>query len=203
LDDKDRRRLYNPKPGKPEIIDVPTTNYIMADGEGHPQGSEQFQSAMQALYTLAYTLKFALKKADPTRDFHVGPLEGLWWTDDMQEFSMGAKGAWKWTVMMPLPDHITTAEVAAAKEEIKRKKGVDLAQSVRFEPFVEGLSAQVMHLGPYAAEAPTIETLHNFIRDSGYVLAGKHHEIYMGDPRTAAPEKLKTIIRQPVAKPSS
>ncbi len=192
--------LYRPKPDKVEVVEVPPIKFIMVDGEGNPNTSEQFQAAMQGLYSLAYTLKFSLKKADPDRDFRVGPLEGLWWMDDMREFSLETKGSWKWTVMMPLPDHVTPAEVASAREEIKRKKGADVAAGVRFETFAEGLSAQIMHIGPYAAEAPTMEKLHNFIREQGYVFAGKHHEIYMGDPRTAKPENLKTIIRQPVAK---
>jgi len=192
--------LYRPKPEKVEVVEVPPIKFIMVDGEGDPNTSAQYQAAMQGLYSLAYTLKFSLKKADPERDFRVGPLEGLWWMDDMREFSLEVKGSWKWTVMMPLPDHVTPAEVASAREEMKRKKGADLAAGVRFETFTEGLSAQIMHIGPYATEAPTIETLHNFIRENGYVFAGKHHEIYMGDPRTAKPENLKTIIRQPVAK---
>jgi len=200
MEEKDRKRLYSPKPGKPEILDVPAMNYIMVDGEGNPETSQQFQDVMQGLYGLAYTLKFALKKADPARDFRVGPLEGLWWMDDMREFSLETKGSWKWTVMIPLPDHVTAAEVASAKEAVNSKKGADVAGGVRFETFKEGLSAQIMHIGPYAAEASTIQTLHAFIRESGFVFAGKHHEIYMGDPRTAAPEKLKTVIRQPVAK---
>jgi len=200
MGEADLKRLYRPKPGKVEVVDIPAIKFIMVDGEGDPNTSQQFQAAMQGLYNLAYTLKFSLKKADPQRDFRVGPLEGLWWMDDMREFNLEAKGSWKWTVMMPLPDHVTAAEVASASEEVKRKKGAELTAGVRFETFTEGLSAQIMHIGPYATEATTIETLHSSIRENGFVFAGKHHEIYLGDPRTAKPENLKTIIRQPVAK---
>lgn len=125
-------------------------------------------------------------------------LEGLWWTDDMADFSEGDKSAWSWTAMMMQPDHITGAHVETAIGWLRRKKDPPALDRIRFESFREGLSVQVMHIGPYADEAPTIARLHQFAADQGYRLRGDHHEIYLGDPRRTAPERLRTVIRQPV-----
>jgi len=144
-------------------------------------------------------VKFAVKKARGA-DFTVAPLEGLWWMDDMSEFSIEAKDHWKWTLMIMQPDTVTRADVKAAMKDVAAKKNPPALSKMRFEAYEEGLSAQIMHIGPYADEPPTIERLHKFVADGGYKLAGKHHEIYLGDPRKAAPEKLKTVIRQPVKK---
>jgi hypothetical protein len=154
---------------------------------------------MQALYGMSYTLKFASKK-EMGIDYTVMALEGLWWADDMEAFTLEAKDTWYWTAMMLQPDHITSEFVEAARAELARKKDVPALPRLRYETFHEGLSAQIMYFGAYADEGPTITRMHAFIQDSGYTLSGKHHEIYIGDPRTAAPEKLKTVIRQPIRK---
>jgi len=193
--------LYSPPSKAPVIVEVPDLAFLMLDGRGDPDSSEAYQAALQALYGAAYTLKFTLKKADPGRDFKVAPLEGLWWTDgeppsldDLQS----DRGAWNWTMMIAVPDEVAAAEVAAAADAAARRRPLPAAGLVRLERFDEGLAAQVMHVGPYADEAPTIKRLHAFVEEQGYELRGRHHEIYLGDPRRTAPERLRTVIRHPV-----
>lgn len=193
------KHLYKPSAKKPEIVDVAEMNFLMIDGEGDPNTSEAFQDAVGALYAASYTLKFTFKQGDPPIDWTVMPLEGLWWADDMTEFDISDKSNWKWTLMIVQPGPVTAGAVADAIEQVQKKKGeLSALAQLRFEAFHEGLSAQIMHIGPYSDEGPTIQKLHEFIRESGHELRGKHHEIYMGDPRRSAPEKLKTIIRQPM-----
>ncbi len=196
---KQLKHLYGPTAKKVEIVDVPQMNFLMVDGEGNPNTSKSFGDAIEALYPVAYTLKFMVKKGKMAVDYGVLPLEGLWWADDMSAFSTGNKDAWKWTVMIMQPEFITPAMVEEAIQEVARKKKPVSLPLVRFEPFHEGAAAQIMYVGPYSDEGPTIERVHDFIREGGRELAGKHHEIYLGDPRRTAPEKLKTIIRQPMA----
>ncbi|MCX7710016.1 MAG: GyrI-like domain-containing protein [Clostridia bacterium] len=196
---KQMKALYD-APKEPVLVQVPKLQYIMIDGEGNPNTSEEFKAAVQALFSTSYTLKFSLKKAGQDGDYAVMPLQGLWWTEDMAEFSVLNKDVWKWTLMILQPDHITEELFKQAVDEVERKKKIASARRLRFETFEEGLCAQIMHLGPYSAEEPTIEKLHKFIDESGYELSGKHHEIYLKDFTKCAPEKLKTIIRQPVKK---
>lgn len=194
-----RDRLYKPPAKKVEIVEVPAMNFLMIDGAGDPNNSQSYMDAVETLYSLSYTLKFALKKTDGV-DYRVAPLEGLWWSDDMEVFLSGTREAWLWTMMIAQPSLVTPERVDRAFEEVRRKKNPSALPLVRFERFHEGLAAQIMHIGPYSAEAPTIQRLHDFIRSEGGVFHGcmqKHHELYLGDPRRAAPEKLKTVIRQP------
>jgi hypothetical protein len=196
---KKRDRLYKPSATKAEIVDVPAMNFLMVDGTGDPNTSQDYKDAIEALYALAYTLKFALKKAEGL-DYRVAPLEGLWWSEQMDLFRAEDKDEWRWTMMITQPSVVTRARVESAIEEVRRKKNPTALALVRFEPFCEGLAAQILHIGPYAAEAPTIGRLHDFIHAQGGAFDGlthKHHEIYLGDPRRTAPEKLKTVIRQP------
>lgn len=191
------KESYTARVGKPALVEIPARPFLMVDGSGNPNGDE-YAAAISTLYPIAYGLRFRIK--DETGDaYTVMPLEGLWWTDDMESFSEERKDEWKWTAMIAIPDIVTPESVAAVIAEMEEKKGLAAGEQVRLEVFEEGLSAQVMHLGPYAEEAPTIEMLHKFIADQGRTLRGLHHEIYLGDPRRSAPEKLKTIIRQPVA----
>jgi hypothetical protein len=196
---KQLKHLYQPTHKEFTIVEVPPMQFLMIDGKGNPNTSQAFQEAMQALYGMSYTLKFASKK-EMGIDYTVMALEGLWWADDMEAFTLEAKDTWYWTAMMLQPDHITSEFVEAARAELARKKDVPALPRLRYETFHEGLSAQIMYFGAYADEGPTITRMHAFIQDSGYTLSGKHHEIYIGDPRTAAPEKLKTVIRQPIRK---
>jgi len=190
--------LYKASAKTAHIVDVPQMNFLMVDGEGDPNSSQDFQDAVEALYSLSYTLKFTIKTGKSAVDYRVPPLEGLWWADDMSAFKSGRKNEWKWTLMIMQPEFVTPDLVDAAIEKVRSKKNPVALSKVRFEPFNEGSAAQILHIGPYSEEGPTIEKLHVFIRDSGHEPAGKHHEIYLGDPRRAAPEKLRTIIRQPM-----
>jgi hypothetical protein len=183
----------------PAFVDVPELPFLMIDGHGDPNTTPAYAEAVQALYSLAYTIRFALKRRPDAVDARVMPLEGQWWTPDMATFSTDDKSQWDWTMMIVVPEQATAQVVEDARAEATKKKGMAAIGEVRFERYAEGRCAQVLHVGPYSAEGPTIATLHAFISGHGYVLSGKHHEIYLGDPRRSAPEKLRTIVRQPVA----
>lgn len=194
---RELRELYAPGP-EPVMVDVPEFAYLMVDGHGDPNTAPEYREAIEALYAVAYTVKFAVKHAGKI-DFGVLPLEGLWWAPDPAAFTTGDKSAWDWTMMIMQPDQVSAAVVEQARAKVAAKKPLAATGRMRFERFAEGRAAQLMYVGPYAAEGPAIQRLHAFITEQGYALAGKHHEIYLGDPRRAAPEKLKTVIRQPVA----
>jgi hypothetical protein len=198
---KQFKHLYRPSAKKFSIVDVPPLPFLMIDGMGNPNTSQDYRDALEALYGLSYTLKFGVKLGKYGKkkvDYPVMALEGLWWMDDMREFSPDRKDEWKWTALIMQPDIITPELVELARADLIEKKHPAAASKIRYEAYHEGLSAQIMYCGPYADEGPTIRRLHNFIRDSGHQLRGKHHEIYLGDPRRTAPEKLKTVIRQPM-----
>ncbi len=195
---KEFKHLYNPPSKEVILIDVPKKNYLMIDGQGNPNTSEEFRESVEALYSVSYTLKFMLKKGSPAKDYVVAPLEGLWWADELTAFTTGRKDEWKWTLMIMQPEFVTGDLVKEALEQVQKKKKPSALTKIRFESLLEGLSAQVMHIGPYSAEGPTIELIHNFMKEKGYQFNGKHHEIYLSDPRRTAPEKMKTVIRQPV-----
>ena len=193
------KALYAP-PSTPVLVEVPELAFLMVDGRGDPNTSEAYAEAIAALYAVSYALKFAAKRAPNGIDFTVMPLEGLWWADDMAEFSLERKAAWQWTMMIAQPDTVTPEGVAQAVAHVARKKSLPAAARLRLERVEEGLCAQTLHVGPYNAEGATIATLHAFIRDGGYEFDGrrqKHHEIYLNDPKRTVPEKLKTVIRQP------
>lgn len=195
---KKYKALYTASAKEASLITVPKLNYIRVDGAGDPNTSPQFQEATQALYAVSYTLKFMVKRSQEGPDYGVMHLEGLWWADDMEKFSIERKGDWKWTLMILQPDFITESMFRQAVDEVVRKKGLVMAGKLRFESVEEGLCAQILHIGPYAEEPPTVRKLHDFIEEKGYAFSGLHHEIYLSDPRKAAPEKMKTILRQPV-----
>jgi hypothetical protein len=190
--------LYAPSAKKAEFINVPEMNFIKIDGKGDPNSSQEFQDAIEALYALSYTLKFMIKKSDAEKDYVVSPLEGLWWVEDMNKFSIKNKDAWFWTLMIMQPEYVTQKNYETAVIEVRRKKNPTALSKARFETYNEGESAQIMHIGPFDREEPTINNLHAFIEESGKEKRGRHHEIYLSDFRKADPEKLKTIIRQPV-----
>jgi hypothetical protein len=183
---------------EPAIVDVPEMAFLMIDGHGDPNTAVEYREAIEALYSVAYTAKFTLKHAGVV-DYGVMPLEGLWWVPDMSKITTADKSAWDWTAMIMQPDQVTSDVFEDARAKAAEKKSLPAISRMRFERFAEGPSAQIMHIGPYSAEGPTIQRLHAFIAAQGYELAGKHHEIYLGDPRRSAPEKLKTIVRQPFA----
>ncbi len=196
---KKLKHLYKPSAKKVDIVEVPQMNFLMVDGEGDPNTSQSFSDAIGALFPLAYTLKFMVKKGEMDIDYGVLPLETLWWADDMSAFTTGNKDAWKWTIMIMQPEFITQEMVKEATEEVERKKKPVSLPLVRFETFMESKSAQTLHIGPFSEEGPTIERVHLFIENSGSRRIGKHHEIYLSDIRRAAPEKWKTIVRQPMS----
>lgn len=191
------KHLYKPSKAKISVVDVPAMKFAMIDGEGNPNTSELFQKAVEALYGISYTLKFMVKNSDLGFDYVVMPLEGLWWADDMTAFSVEKKDDWFWTLMIMHPEQITPDIFEEARAETKRKKKLEMIDSVRFDTYHEGQAAQILYIGPFADEGPTIQNIHDFIDEQGGKRDGKHHEIYLSDPRRTAPEKLKTVIRQP------
>ncbi|MFZ1773763.1 MAG: GyrI-like domain-containing protein, partial [Rhizobiaceae bacterium] len=172
-------------------------HYLMIDGHGDPNTAPAYMSAVEWLYSVSYPVKFMSKK-DLGRDYAVMPLEGLWWADDMNAFITRDKSAWSWTMMILQPDWITKVMIDAAIEKASAKLGAP-PPSLRLETLDEGLCVQIMHIGPYDAEGPVLARLHGeFLPQNGLTETGHHHEIYLSDPRKSAPEKLKTVLRQPV-----
>jgi len=194
---KELKHLYKPSSKEVSSVNVPTMHFIMIDGKGDPNTSQGYREAVEALFSVSYTLKFMIKKGETGIDYGVLPLESLWWMDDMTKFSADNKEDWKWTAMIMQPEYVTQALFESAIHEVKRKKDLAALSKLRFEPYTEGNTAQIMHLGPFSEEGPNIERIHNFIKSQGHQLSGKHHEIYLSDIRKAAPEKWKTVIRQP------
>ena len=195
---KQFKNLYNPPSKAPVLVEVPPMNFLAIDGAGKPDSTAAVQ-AIEALYAVAYTLKFSIRKLK-TIDYPVMPLEGLWWADDMNRFMMEDKANWKWTYMIMQPEIITDEMVKRAVADVRFKKNPATLPKLRFEKFDEGTSAEIMYFGPYADEGPTIQRIHDFLHEKGFVFDGvkqKHHEIYLSDPRRTAPEKLKTVSRQP------
>lgn len=206
---KKDKALYQPK-AEPVIVVVPKMKFLMIDGQGAPDpdvGSEkdisEFQKAVGALYGLVYSIKMSEKKGDQPegyQNFKVPPLEALWWMADDSEFDVKKPEKWRWTAMIRVPDFVNPEVVSKFADELVTKKKTDIYKQVRLDEFFEGESVQIMHIGPYDAEEPNIDKMHDFAKDHGYSLRGKHHEIYFGDPRRSAPEKLKTVLRQPIQK---
>lgn len=190
---------YQPKASVVSILEIPTFNYLMIDGQGDPNHAEEYAQAVEALFSLSYTLKFMIKKSDMAIDYAVMPLEGLWWADDMANFSVDDKASWKWTMMIMQPEFIDKKMIDMAIKSLEKKKALPALAKIRFENYHEGLCAQTLHIGPFSEEGPTVARVHKAIEEQGK-LTGKHHEIYLSDIRKAAPEKWKTIIRQPMCK---
>ncbi len=188
--------FYNPRIKGFHIVEVPDMQFLMIDGMGNPNKSPDYPLAIEALYSLAYGIKFALKPEG--HDYTIPPLEGLWWMEDMNEFSLATKDRWEWTMMIMQSEWVLPECVEKVRLAVKKKKANMLIDKVRLNRYAEGLSVQVLYTGAYADEAPTIAEMHNFIHVNGYQTNGKHHEIYLGDARKTPAEKLRTILRQPV-----
>jgi len=194
---KSMKALYAPPVGRFVEVDVPPLTYLMIDGSGDPNTAASYRSALEWLYSVSYPLKFMSKK-ELGRDYAVMPLEGLWWADDMSTFLSRKKDEWSWTMMILQPEVNTQAMVDAAIAKACGKLGEPPA-SLRLERLEEGLCVQTMHVGSYDDEGPVLAKLHDeYLPQHGLKETGRHHEIYLGDPRKTAPEKLKTILRQPV-----
>jgi hypothetical protein len=197
---KELKENYRANAKKPNIVDVPEGKFVTIIGRGAPGGSA-YHAALTALYSVAYTIKFKCKAEG--KDFTVMTLEGLWWWDDPSITDLAdapPREEWNWKSMIRIPDFVTEDTVEEAKKNVKETKDIKEADKLKLETFHEGLSAQIMHVGPYSEEGPTGKKLHDFIRESGYKMRGLHHEIYMSDPRRVPPERLKTILRQPIEK---
>lgn len=196
----DRNAELRGGPGVVRFLELPARRCVMIDGDGAP-GEAAFAARMPGLYTTAWSLRFALKRRGIVTS--VGPLEGLWWTTDaatyLDAILREERGSWRWILFIALPDEADAAEIGTALAAGRAKLQPPFAAGLRVEPFDEGRVAQLLHVGPYAAERPSIERLHAAIAAAGLRLRGRHHEIYLGDPRTSAPGRLRTILRQPVA----
>lgn len=196
------KHLYTASARQTRLVDVPGMNYLLIDGEGDPNSAPEFQQSIEALYGIAYTLKFMLKKGPEAVNYTVMPLEALWWSGEGDALNMEDKSSWRWRLLVAQPDCVKQAHFRKAVEALKAKKDNPAIPKVRFEKFHEGACVQVLHIGPYATEAASIAKLHEFAAEAGLRISGKHHEIYLSDPRRSAPEKLKTILRQAVRKQS-
>jgi len=190
------RHLYKPTAKNVLRVEVPAMNFLMVDGSGDPNSSRSYQEAVEALFAVSYAIKFKVKKALAI-DYGVPPLEGLWWADDVAAFSVADKSAWKWTMMIMQPEFVSAAMARDTIDEVKHKKDLPALAQLRFAPFNEGQAAQILHIGPFSTEGPTIARVHAFISSVGK-LHGKHHEIYLSDIRKTDPAKWKTVIRQPL-----
>lgn len=197
---KSLKHLYAPGKKAFEQVDVPAMQFLMVDGHGDPNTTPSYQEAVEALYAVAYKVKFISKK-ELGKDYTVPPLEGLWWAEDMDTFVSRDKSEWDWTMMIMTPDWISAETFSTAVMDVRQSKDPAALDLVRLQNYDEGLSVQIMHIGSYDDEAPTIARLHHqYLPENHLVENGKHHEIYLSDPRRTAPEKLKTILRQPVRK---
>jgi hypothetical protein len=195
---KDLKQFYHASAKTPVEVAVPPLRYLMVDGKGDPNNSQSYAEAVEALFSVAYTAKFMVKKGPQAIDYAVMPLEGLWWADDMNVFTANERSQWLWTMMILQPGFVSNATLEAAIGAVRKKKPLPGLARLRIETFAEGKCAQILHVGPFTEEGPTIARLHAFI-DAKSGLRGKHHEIYLSDIRRAAPAKWKTIIRQPMA----
>jgi hypothetical protein len=194
---------YRARRGEFRVVDVPPLQYLMVDGHGDPNTSQAYADALGALYPVAYTLKFA-SKVDLGRDYVVPPLEALWWADDMEAFTSARdKSRWRWTAMLMVPEWIDAAALGEAKRKVAAKGAPAALDEVRLERLVEGACVQTLHVGPYDDEGPVLSRMHReFIPQQGLRMTGRHHEIYLSDPRRVEPAKLRTILRQPVERVS-
>lgn len=196
---KSLKHLYKPNKSDFTVVDVPAMNFLMVNGHGDPNTAAEYTAAIEALYGVAYKLKFSSKKLFE-KDYVVPPLEGLWWADDIESFSTTRdKSQWDWTMMIMTPEWITQALFMEVAASVLKAKDLPAIEKMRLVSYKEGLSAQILHIGSYDDEGPTLLRLHNeWLPEHSYVENGKHHEIYLGDPRRTAPEKLQTVLRQPI-----
>ncbi|WP_435746431.1 GyrI-like domain-containing protein [Nocardioides sp. SYSU DS0663] len=194
-----RRDLYSARQHVCTVVDVPAMSFLVGDGAGDPNTSDDYRAVVSALYVTSYAIR-ALAVEEVGRKHTVAPLEGLWWAEDLRAFARRDAGEWCWRMMIGQPDWIDADLVARAKERAATKVDASVLDRLLLEELAEGPCVQVLHVGPYDEEGPTIAAMHAFIEDRGLELTGRHHEIYLGDPRRAAPNRLRTILRQPVVR---
>jgi hypothetical protein len=197
---KEWKNLYKPSNQEFQVVEIPDLKFFKIDGRGDPNSAVEYAQAVEALYALSYKTKFLSKTNG--QDYVVPPLEGLWWAEDMDAFSTARdKSQWFWTMMIMVPDWITGEMLVEAKIEVEKKKDLPALEKVRWEVYQEGLAVQILHLGSYDDEGPVLDRLHQqWMPEQGYTFNGLHHEIYLSDPRRVEPDKLKTILRQPIRK---
>jgi hypothetical protein len=196
---KEFKQFYNSSSKHPVFVTVPKQTIISIVGQGNPNTSIEFKHAVEALYPMAYKIKFACKKLG--KNYTVMPLEGLWWMDDMKNFTIKNKNLWKWKIFIVQPNFVTQKLFDEVFEEVKSKKEPRALSKLKFETINEGLCAQILYIGAYKDEGATIARLHAFIKENGHTFDGliqKHHEIYLSDMRKTKPEKLRTILRQSI-----
>lgn len=189
---------YEARRGRFDVITVPPLPFLMIDGHGDPNTAPGYAAALTTIYPVAYALKFLGKSTG--RDHVVMPLEALWWADDLAAFTGERdKSRWDWTVMITVPEWVTPEHVGAACEKVRTKDGVTRLADLRLATHDEGLVVQTLHVGSYDEEAPVLDEMHHEVIPAlALRMTGKHHEIYLSDARRTAPEKLRTILRQPV-----
>jgi len=190
---------YTATRGTFTTVTVPAMRFLMVDGHGDPNTSPAYADALTSLYPVAYRLKF-LSRNDLGRDYAVMPLEGLWWPDDMEAFTSARdKSRWDWTLLMAVPDWICEEHLDRVRQALAGTGRAPRLDAVRLETFDEGLCVQTLHVGSYDAEGPVLATMHHeYIPAHGLRMVGRHHEIYLNDPRRTPPDRLRTILRQPV-----
>ena len=195
---KTYKDLYQVPAKAPVEVEVPTLRYLMVDGAGDPNTAPAYAEAVEALFSVSYTVKFMVKKGPQAIDYGVMPLEALWWADDPAVFRTGDRSRWQWTAMILQPDFVDDDTIGRAIDEVRHEKKLPGVDRLRLDTLTEGRCAQILHVGPFSAEGPTIERLHAFILECS-ALRGHHHEIYLSDIRRTEPAKWKTILRQPMA----
>ncbi len=183
---REMKKIYFPAPRNPEFVKVPGMNFLMIDGKGDPTKSDAYQAAADSLYAVSYALKFSIKYSPQRIDYTLLPMETLWWAEDMTAFSEERRDEWLWTAMIRQPELIKREMVTEMMVDVREKKNPPALDKMRFQSFKEGQCAQILHLGPYSTERLTIEKLHQFIEENNYDFNGKHHEIYLNDPRRTA-----------------
>ncbi|MDX1765661.1 MAG: GyrI-like domain-containing protein [Candidatus Saccharimonadales bacterium] len=201
-----KERVYKAQ-AEPEIVDIPQMLFVMTDGKGAPDVSSiaesDFQESMQIIYGIVYTIKFWDKKHQPPKGFDkftMPPVEALWWMSDGSDFNLDKSELWRWTAIHRLPDFVTAAYFEEIVDAVCKQKGSEIFRKARLEKYHEGHAVQLMHIGPYDQETENIQRMHDFAESEGYQLHGRHHELYMNDPRRVAPDKVKVILRHPVKK---
>ena len=191
---KEYKTYYTAKT-TPEIVEIEEGKFLTIEGKGAPGGKE-FQAKVGALYSLAYGIKMLMKKEG--KDFTVAKLEGLWWVDSDKPYYEVPREEWCWKLLIRQPEFIISEIIEKARQEVIKKKKLELVNGVNFEKIKEGKCVQILHIGPYSTEPESLEKMYNLMKEKGLVYNGFHHEIYISDPRKVAPEKMKTILRQPV-----
>ena len=196
---KELKPFYSASAKQVSVVQVPPMSFLVIDGRGDPNMSNDYAYAVEALFAVSYALKLMVKKGPWKVDYTAMPLETLYWVEDMTQFSLAHKENWEWTTMIMQPEQVTPALLDEACIQLEEKKGFLALSVIRLEEYAEGHAAQILHIGPYAEETPAVEKLHTFIQAEGGRLTGKHHEIYLSNPKRSAPDRLRTIIRQPFA----